>query len=65
MFDFIRNHQRWMQVILLILIVPSFVFFGVQGYSSFMSSEPELATVDGNGITLGEFNYARRAQLEQ
>jgi peptidyl-prolyl cis-trans isomerase D len=65
MFDFIRNHQRWMQVILLILIVPSFVFFGVQGYSSFMSSEPELATVDGKGITLGEFNNARRAQLEQ
>jgi peptidyl-prolyl cis-trans isomerase D len=30
-----------------------------------MSSEPELATVDGKGITLGEFNNARRAQLEQ
>lgn len=65
MFDFIRNHQRWMQLILLLLILPSFVFFGVQGYSSFMSSEPELATVDGKGITLGEFNNARRAQLEQ
>lgn len=65
MFDFIRNHQRWMQLILLLLILPSFVFFGVQGYSSFVSSEPELATVDGKGITLGEFNNARRAQLEQ
>ena len=65
MFDFIRNHQRWMQLILLLLILPSFVFFGVQGYTSFMSSEPELATVDGKGITLGEFNNARRAQLEQ
>jgi peptidyl-prolyl cis-trans isomerase D len=65
MFDFIRNHQRWMQLILLLLILPSFVFFGVQGYTSFMSNEPELATVDGKGITLGEFNNARRAQLEQ
>jgi peptidyl-prolyl cis-trans isomerase D len=65
MFDFIRNHQRWMQLILLLLILPSFVFFGVQGYTSFMSSEPELATVDGKGVTLGEFNNARRAQLEQ
>lgn len=65
MFDFIRNHQRWMQLILLLLILPSFAFFGVQGYTSFMSSEPELATVDGKGITLGEFNNARRAQLEQ
>ena len=65
MFDFIRNHQRWMQLILLLLIVPSFAFFGVQGYTSFMSNEPELASVDGKGITLGEFNNARRAQLEQ
>ena len=65
MFDFIRNHQRWMQLILLLLILPSFVFFGVQGYSSFISNEPELASVDGKGITLGEFNNARRAQLEQ
>jgi len=65
MFDFIRNHQRWMQLILLLLILPSFAFFGVQGYSSFMSNEPELASVDGKGITLGEFNNARRAQLEQ
>ncbi|MDO9023258.1 SurA N-terminal domain-containing protein [Zwartia sp.] len=65
MFDSIRNHQRWMQFILLILIVPSFVFFGVQGYSSFMSSEPELASVGDQPITLGEFNQARTAQLEQ
>lgn len=65
MFDFIRYHRRWMQLVLLLLIVPSFVFFGVQGYSSFMSSEPELATVGDQPITLGEFNQARTAQLEQ
>ena len=65
MFDFIRNHKRWMQFILLLLILPSFVFFGVEGYSSFMASEPEIATVDGEPITLGELNRARAAQLEQ
>ncbi len=65
MFDFIRHHQRLMQLVLLLLILPSFVFFGVQGYTSLMSSEPELASVDGQGITLGEFDRARRAQLEQ
>lgn len=65
MFDFIRHHQRLMQLVLLLLILPSFVFFGVQGYTSLMSSEPELATVDGQGITLGEFDRARRAQFEQ
>ena len=65
MFEFIRNHKRWMQLILLLLILPSFVFFGLEGYTSFMSKEPELASVDGQGITLGEFNRARTAQLEQ
>lgn len=65
MFDFIRSHQRWMQLILLLLIVPSFVFFGVQGYSSFMASEPELVSVGDQPITLGQFNQARTAQLEQ
>ena len=65
MFDFIRNHQRWMQLILLLLIVPSFVFFGVQGYSGFMASEPELVSVGEKPITLGEFNQARTSQLEQ
>ncbi|MDP4836272.1 MAG: SurA N-terminal domain-containing protein [Burkholderiales bacterium] len=65
MFDLIRNHQRWVLSILLILIVPSFVFFGVQGYSGFMASEPELVLVDEKPITLGEFNQARTAQLEQ
>jgi len=65
MFDFIRQHQRWMQGILILLILPSFAFFGVQSYTSFMNREPELATVDGNGITLSEFNRARKAQLDQ
>jgi peptidyl-prolyl cis-trans isomerase D len=65
MFDFIRNHQRWMQFILLILIVPSFAFFGVQSYSSFMSEEPKMATVDGKPITQREYDQARRDQLDQ
>ena len=35
MFDFVRSHTRLFQGILVLLIFPSFVFFGVQGYSSF------------------------------
>ena len=65
MFDLIRNQKRWILSILLVLIVPSFVFFGVQGYSGFMASEPELVLVDKQPITLGQFNQARTAQLEQ
>jgi len=54
-----------MQFILLILIVPSFFLVGIQGYESFISREPELATVAGQPITRGEFDNAHRNQLEQ
>jgi peptidyl-prolyl cis-trans isomerase D len=54
-----------MQVILLLLIVPSFVFVGAQGYETFVNHEPELATVDGSGITQNQFEYARRYAIEQ
>jgi peptidyl-prolyl cis-trans isomerase D len=64
MFELIRNHRRWMQFILLVLIVPSFVFVGVSSYDSFMTDEPELATVKGQPITLGQFDIAYRNQLE-
>jgi len=65
MFELLRNHRRWMQFILLILIVPSFFLVGIQGYESFISREPELATVAGQPITRGEFDMAHRNQLEQ
>ncbi|MBO9357153.1 peptidylprolyl isomerase [Bordetella petrii] len=65
MFELLRNHRRWMQFILLILIVPSFFLVGIQGYESFISREPELATVAGKPITRGEFDMAHRNQLEQ
>ena len=65
MFEFIRSHRRWMQFILLILIVPSFFLVGIQGYDSFMRQEPELATVDGQPISRAEFDQAHRNQLEQ
>lgn len=65
MFEFIRSHRRWMQFILLLLIVPSFFLVGIQGYESFMRKEPELATVAGQPVTRAEFDQAHRNQLEQ
>lgn len=65
MFELIRSHRRWMQLILLLLIVPSFFLVGLQGYDSFMRKEPELATVAGQPVTRAEFDQAHRNQLEQ
>lgn len=65
MFETIRTHRRWLQFILLLLIVPSFALVGVQSYTHFIDSEPELATVAGQGIKRSEFDNAHRNQLEQ
>lgn len=65
MFEFIRSHRRWMQFILLLLIVPSFLLVGIQGYDSFMHREPELATVAGQPISRALFDQAHRDQLDR
>ena len=64
MFDFIRSHRRWMQLVLLILVVPAFAFFGIEGYVGFMSRDKELAEVNGVAITQPEYDAVRRNQLE-
>ena len=63
MFDFIRSHQRLMQLVLLILIVPSFVFFGIQGYDRMHQNTQGVASVDGQIITQGELDNAQREQI--
>lgn len=66
MFDFVRSHTRLFQGILVLLIFPSFVFFGVQGYSSFTDgSNTKVAEVDGRGITQAEWDAAHQRNIER
>lgn len=65
MFNFIRRHQRLMQLVLLVLIVPSFVLIGVGGYTNYNSGDEDLVTVGGQTITMQEFDAARRNQLNE
>ena len=65
MFDSIRSHRRWLMFFMLVLIFPSFVFFGIQGYNRFMETEGALATVDGTPITQREFEIAQRERVER
>lgn len=64
MFDFIRTHQRLMQLILLILVVPSFVFLGISGYSV-VTADPAVADIGKLSVTKQEFTQAQRNQLQQ
>ena len=65
MFDSIRKHQRLLQFILLLLIFPAFVFFGVSGYDSFLSNDDSVAKVDGQKILRQEYDQSMRRQLDQ
>ena len=65
MFEFVRTHTRILQFILLILIVPSFVVFGIQGYSRLSDgANATVATVAGQKITQSELDAAHRRQID-
>jgi peptidyl-prolyl cis-trans isomerase D len=66
MFDFVRKHTRLFQFILLVLILPSFAFIGMEGYTSMMGgANTGVATVDGRKITQGEWENAQREQTDR
>ena len=66
MFEFVRTHNRLLFFVLVLLIFPSFVFFGVQGYSQFNEAGTvPVARVDGHKITQAEWDAEHRRQVEQ
>ena len=66
MFDFVRQHNRLFQFILLLLILPSFAFVGMQGYTSMMGgANAGVASVDGRKITQLEWDNAQREQAQR
>lgn len=65
MFEFIRNHQRLMQFILLLFIGPPFAFFGLESYGRFKSGDNAVAKVAGQSITQEDWDTARREQMER
>jgi len=65
MFDTIRKHQRLMQLALMLVIVPSFAFFGISSYSGFMDKETDLVKVNGKPITAQEVEMGAKRQAER
>jgi peptidyl-prolyl cis-trans isomerase D len=65
MFDSIRNHKKYLMGFLLILIIPSFVLFGVQGFTDFNQRGETVATVDGHDISKGEWDEAHRNEAQR
>ena len=64
MFEYVRTHQRLMQFILLLFIVPSFVLVGISSYVR-GNSDNSIATVAGETISQQEFDDALRDRMNQ
>lgn len=66
MFDFVRSHSRLMLGLLMVLIIPSFVFFGVEGYARFMEEGGRaVARIDGRDITRTEWDAAHERAVRR
>jgi SurA N-terminal domain len=50
MFEYVRKHNRVMQLMLFILIFPAFALVGIDGYSRFNEKGTPVAVVDGQTI---------------
>jgi peptidyl-prolyl cis-trans isomerase D len=66
MFEFIRTHIRLTLGFILLLIIPSFIFFGIEGYTGLGDgSNATVAKVDGQKITRGEWDQAHLRNVER
>jgi peptidyl-prolyl cis-trans isomerase D len=65
MFDFVRKHTRIMQFLLFLLIVPSFLLFGIEGYSRFRDKGETVAEVDGQDISQVDWDNAHKQEVER
>jgi peptidyl-prolyl cis-trans isomerase D len=65
MFEFIRTHQKLMQILLALLIVPSFVLVGISSYQNRGGADNSVATVDGQAVTQQDWEQAQRQQMDQ
>jgi len=65
MFDFVRKHTKVMQFLLFLLIFPSFVLVGINGYNRFREKGDAVAKVDGHDIMQGDLDNAHKQEVER
>ena len=65
MFDTVRNNSKIMMGLLFLLVIPSFVMFGIEGYSRFTDKAAAVAKVDGHKITQQEWDDAHKREVDR
>ena len=65
MFDFIRKHTKITMGLLFLLIVPSFILFGLDGYTKSSDKGKVVAKVDGQDILQPEWDKAHLREVDR
>ena len=65
MFDFFRSNMKFLMGFLMLLIIPSFVLFGIEGYSRFRESADVVAKIGKVEITRQEWEAAHRNEVDR
>ena len=65
MFEFVRRNTRILQLILVLLILPSFVLVGMEGYSQFTDGAGTVAKVGKQKVSQQEWDNAHRNFVER
>ena len=65
MFDLVRKHTKIMMGLMFLLIIPSFVLFGLEGYNRAQNKGTVVARVDGLEITQAEWDFAHKNEVDR
>jgi peptidyl-prolyl cis-trans isomerase D len=65
MFEFVRTHKKWMQILLALIILPSFVLVGVSSMTGGGAGGAEVATVGDEKITQQQWEEAQRNAMDR
>jgi peptidyl-prolyl cis-trans isomerase D len=65
MFDLVRKHTKILMFVMFLLIIPSFVLFGLDGYNRFQDKGVAVARVSGSDISQGEWDNAHKAEVDR
>jgi peptidyl-prolyl cis-trans isomerase D len=64
MFDFFRKYNKIVMIFLFLLIIPSFVLFGVERYQG-SGHDEKVARIEGNDITRPEWDQQHRVETDR
>lgn len=65
MFEFIRKNNKLLTGLLMLLVIPSFIFGGIELYRRAAGSGDGVASVDGKAITQKDWDEAHRERVQQ